>query len=97
MLGASTEFDLQRLAALARLSLSPTEQTRFSSQLADILAYAAQIQAVPTDGVPPTTHVLAPALVERDDRVVPSLTPDQATANAPASAHGLFQVPKVLG
>jgi aspartyl-tRNA(Asn)/glutamyl-tRNA(Gln) amidotransferase subunit C len=97
MPGASIEFDLQHLADLARLSLSPAERASFPSQLADIFAYAAQVLSVPTDGVPPTTHVFAPALVERDDVVTPSLRAGEATANAPASSHGLFQVPKVLG
>ena len=97
MPAGSSEFDIRHLAGLARLTLTPAEQLLFSQQLARILSYAADVRSVNTDGVAPTTHVLAPAMPERSDEPAPSLSPETAIAGAPDSAHGFFRVPKVLG
>jgi len=93
----SSEFDVRHLASLARLRLTPDEELAFSRQLVRILEYAAQVRSVPTDGVPPMTHVMAPALEEREDTAVSSLSVDQALSNAPDAAQHLFRVPRVLG
>ena len=96
---ALTIADVERIAALAQLDLSDAEKTLFARQLADILDYAQQLQAVPTDGVPATAHVHASADAERDDMPMPSLTPREAVANAPDASveAGLFRVPRVIG
>jgi aspartyl-tRNA(Asn)/glutamyl-tRNA(Gln) amidotransferase subunit C len=98
-MSALTIADVERIAALAHLDLTADEKTMFSKQLADILDYARQLQQVNTDGVPATAHVHAAAGVEREDTLLPSLTPQQAVANAPDPAvdAGLFRVPRVIG
>ena len=98
-MSALTIADVERIAALAQLDLTADEKTRFGKQLADILDYAQQLQQVDTAGVPATAHVNAAAGVERDDTLRPSLTPQQAVANAPDAAvdAGLFRVPRVIG
>lgn len=94
-----TKADVERIAALARLELSETEKDLFTRQLADILAYARQVQDLDTDGVPPTTHVLTRHPAFRDDEVRPGLSRPEALANAPDPAPdaGLFRVPKAIG
>lgn len=94
-----TLAEVQRIAALAQLDLSADEQALFARQLADILACAEQLQAVDTAGVAATSHVNALTDAERDDEPRPSLTPQQAVANAPDAAResGLFRVPRVIG
>jgi len=98
-MSALTIADVERIAALAHLDLSGDEKARFAKQLADILDYAQQLQAVDTAGVPATAHVHAIADAERDDVVRPSLSPQEAVANAPDAAieAGLFRVPRVIG
>jgi aspartyl-tRNA(Asn)/glutamyl-tRNA(Gln) amidotransferase subunit C len=97
-----TIADVERVAALAHLELTAEEKQLFTRQLADILAYAEQVQAVDTTGVPATAHVNAPLNgqgVERDDEPTPSLPVDDVVANAPdpAPEAGLFRVPRVIG
>jgi aspartyl-tRNA(Asn)/glutamyl-tRNA(Gln) amidotransferase subunit C len=90
--------DVERVARLARLELTAEEKDLFARQLAGILAYAEQIQRVPTDGVEPTSHA-GDAASLRDDVVRASLPREDSLANGPdadASA-GLFKVPRVLG
>lgn len=93
-----TRADVERIAHLARLELTADEKDLFARQLAGILAYAEQIQGVPTDGVPPTSHA-GDAAMMRDDEVRPSLPREASLASAPdADAEaGLFKVPRVLG
>ena len=93
-----TIADVERVAALAHLELTAEEKQLFTRQLADILAYAEQVQAVDTTGVPATAHVNAHR-VERDDEPRPSLPVDDSVANAPdpATEAGLFRVPRVIG
>ena len=95
---ALTAEDVERIAALAHLELTDDEKQLFTRQLADILAYAEQLQALDTTGVPATAHVSA-AGVERDDVLCPSLSTPDALANAPDGAPdaGLFRVPRVIG
>jgi aspartyl-tRNA(Asn)/glutamyl-tRNA(Gln) amidotransferase subunit C len=94
-----TVADVERIAALAHLELTDEEKHLFTRQLADILNYAEQLQAIDTTGVPATAHVNAALGVERPDELRPSLTVDDALANAPdgAPGAGLFRVPRVIG
>src|SRR3954468_16345137 len=90
--------DVERVAALAHVELTDAEKQLFTRQLADILHYAEQIQSLDTTGVPATAHVNT-TQHERDDVPTPSLTVEDALANAPDGAPdaGLFRVPRVIG
>jgi aspartyl-tRNA(Asn)/glutamyl-tRNA(Gln) amidotransferase subunit C len=94
-----TIADVERIAALAMLELTDEEKQLFTKQLADILAYAEQVQAIDTSGVAATAHVLADRGLERADEPRPSLSVNEALANAPDAdlAAGLFRVPRVIG
>jgi aspartyl-tRNA(Asn)/glutamyl-tRNA(Gln) amidotransferase subunit C len=93
-----TIADVERIAALAHLELTDEEKQVFTKQLADILAYADQLQAIDTTGVIATAHINAHE-AERDDELRPSLPVDEALRNAPDGAPeaGLFRVPRVIG
>jgi aspartyl-tRNA(Asn)/glutamyl-tRNA(Gln) amidotransferase subunit C len=93
-----SESDVRKIAALAHLELSPEEVELFSKQLTDILAWADELQAADTTGIPPTSHPLAGEAVWRDDAPLSSLDRETALMNAPGVSPraGLFKVPKVL-
>jgi len=94
-----TIADVERIAALAHLELTEEEKRLFTRQLAEILEYAQQVQAIDTSGVPATAHVHAGQRAERDDEPRPSLRVADALANAPdpAPEAGFFRVPRVIG
>jgi aspartyl-tRNA(Asn)/glutamyl-tRNA(Gln) amidotransferase subunit C len=94
-----TVADVERIAALAQLELTEEEKQLFTKQLADILHYAEQVQAIDTSGVPATAYVNAAQRTERDDELRPCLPVDEAIANAPDATPdaGLFRVPRVIG
>jgi len=96
---ALTLADVERIAALSHLELTDGEKELFRRQLADILAYAEQVQQIDTTGVPATAHVDAGRSVERADELTPCLPVEAALANAPEANRdaGLFKVPRVIG
>jgi aspartyl-tRNA(Asn)/glutamyl-tRNA(Gln) amidotransferase subunit C len=93
-----TAADVERLAQLARLALTPDETALFSRQLADFLLYAEQVQQLDTSGIAPMSHAIGAPTGLRADEVVPSLSRDVAVASGPEAAPevGLFKVPRVI-
>ena len=99
MAPAFTREQVAAVAALAHLELDATELDLFAKQLADVLAYAEEVQRIDTTGVPPTASVVTRHESDRPDEVRPSMLRDEALANAPDAARdaGLFRVPRVIG
>jgi aspartyl-tRNA(Asn)/glutamyl-tRNA(Gln) amidotransferase subunit C len=91
-----TREQVRWVAHLARLELSEEELEIMTRQLRNILEYVNQLQQVPTEGVEPMAHPLPIANVFRPDESEPSLSVDQALANAPARQGDYYRVPAVL-
>jgi len=95
-----TRADVERIAALARLELTPDEVALFADQLTAILAYADQVQQVDTSGVGESSKIVTSALPQsRADDPRPSLPRDTVLDQAPDVDRdaGVFNVPRVLG
>jgi aspartyl-tRNA(Asn)/glutamyl-tRNA(Gln) amidotransferase subunit C len=88
--------DVERIAALARLSVSDVEADRLASELEAILAYAEQLAGLDTSEVEPTSHPIELPTPLRDDLPEPPLDPELALANAPEREGSAFVVPKVI-
>ncbi len=56
-----TLAEVEHIADLARLRLTEDEKARYRQQLSAILDYVAQLQALDTSGIPPTSSVLPAA------------------------------------
>jgi aspartyl-tRNA(Asn)/glutamyl-tRNA(Gln) amidotransferase subunit C len=95
-----TRAEVARIAALARLELTPEETALFAEQLGAILSYFEDLRRADTTNVPPTAQVggLAAAPL-RDDAPRSCLDRDVLLREAPdADADaGLFTVPRVIG
>ena len=91
-----TVKDVQHVAKLARLQLSPEEEATFTEQMNAILQYADKLNELDTENVQPTTHVLQVSNVMRDDVVKASLSQEEALLNAAENEDGHFKVPAVL-
>jgi aspartyl-tRNA(Asn)/glutamyl-tRNA(Gln) amidotransferase subunit C len=92
--------DIDRLAHLARLGLTPEERPRLRAQLNDFFGIVEKMRAVDTAGITPLAHPVdvmgSMALRLRDDI---ASEPNQREANqrsAPAVESGLFLVPRVI-
>ncbi len=88
--------EVERIAALARLSLSNDEAERMATELDTILGYVETLAEVDTEGIAPTSHVISLPTPLREDRGGPSLDAEMALANAPEREGTAFVVPKVI-
>ncbi len=93
---AITQQDVEKVARLARLTVTAVEQETFAKQLTQILAHVETLERYDTTGIEPTATVMGQTNVFRDDCVRPSLSSEQALANAPEQEADGFVVPKIL-
>jgi aspartyl-tRNA(Asn)/glutamyl-tRNA(Gln) amidotransferase subunit C len=95
-----TEADVEKVAQLAHMEITPEELKIFAPQMTAIVSYVEQLKEVDTSDVPPALGGLTPegeaTDSARDDVTVPSLGQKTALAEAPDAAAGHFRVPKVL-
>jgi aspartyl-tRNA(Asn)/glutamyl-tRNA(Gln) amidotransferase subunit C len=95
-----TEADVDKIAQLAHLDITPEERRALTPQMAAIVAYMEQLNELDTSAVEPAIGGLTPegerTQVARDDSPCPSLGQELALAEAPDPAAGHFRVPKVL-
>jgi aspartyl-tRNA(Asn)/glutamyl-tRNA(Gln) amidotransferase subunit C len=91
-----TREDVEKVARLARLSISESEKDMFVKQLSQILTHVEKLNQYDTKGIEPTTTVLGQTNVFRDDVVQMSLPVDKALANAPERSADWFCVPKII-
>ena len=94
-----TPDEIDRVAALAQLRLTPDARERLAADLEHILDYVDRLRAVPTEGVPLTSHIIEGAGDLRADEPRPSLSVHDAIGGATDAneAAGLFRVPRVIG
>ena len=88
--------EVEHIANLARLELTDEEKARYREQLSAILDYFAQLRELDTTGIPPTSSVLPPHSVLRDDEPLPGLSLDELLRNASDTEADQFRVPPVL-
>jgi len=90
------EIDIDHVAKLARLELTDEEKDRLRAQLGLILEHAAKVGEVAADDVPPTAYAIPRSNVLRPDEPTPSLTHEEALANAPEAEAERFRVPRIV-
>jgi aspartyl-tRNA(Asn)/glutamyl-tRNA(Gln) amidotransferase subunit C len=94
---ALTREEVEHVADLAKLGLTGEEVEMYREQLSAILEYAAVLQSLDTEAIPPTASVLPSRNVMRQDEPAASLSQEEALSNAPFAAEGHFRVKAILG
>lgn len=84
--------DVEHVARLARLGITPEEVLRYRDQLRNILHHIEALNRADTSKVPATAHPLEERNVMRDDTVEPSLPVEDVLRNAPSRADSYFKV-----
>ena len=87
---------VRHVAKLARLSLSPDEETRFATQLSAVLDAVEALATVDTTDVPPTTFAILSVTGARADEVRDELPVDVVLKNAPQKEGTSFAIPRVI-
>jgi aspartyl-tRNA(Asn)/glutamyl-tRNA(Gln) amidotransferase subunit C len=96
-MAALSRADVEHVAHLARLGLSPAELDRLEGQLNHILDQYAILARLDTEAIPPTAQTIELENILREDVVVPSLPAEAVLANAPARQGDFILVPPILG
>lgn len=88
--------DVEKVARLARLSMSAEEIESARAQLSGIFDLIAEMQAVDTTGIEPMSHAQDVAQRLRDDDVTEHNQRAAFQGVAPQVEDGLYLVPKVI-
>ncbi len=88
--------EVERVASLARLSISDAEADRLAAELDSFLGYIETLQELDTSEIEPTSHPIPLPTPMRDDEPEAPIDAELAVANAPESADSAFLVPKVI-
>jgi len=88
--------EVEHVARLARLELSPNEKEDLTRQMNRILQYVEKLNELDTTGVSPTSHAIDLENAFRDDAVEVSLPRDASLENAPESNGAEFVVPRII-
>jgi aspartyl-tRNA(Asn)/glutamyl-tRNA(Gln) amidotransferase subunit C len=95
-----TVEEVERVAELAHLELTPEETVHMLGDLNAILDYVAELNQLDTTGVEPLAQVNELFSAEtaglRDDLQMPSLDRAMVLAQAPETDQVFFKVPRVL-
>ena len=91
-----TQQDVEKVAQLARLAVTPSEKETFAEQLTQILTHVEKLNQYDTAGVEPPSTIMGHMNVFREDIVRPSLPVEKALVNAPERESDGFVVPRIL-
>lgn len=91
-----TALNIDHIAKLARIALTPEEKAKFAQQVGDVLHHIEQLTKVDVSGVEPSAHAFAVHNVWQEDVARPGLAAEQALRNAPAKRDNMVAVPKVV-
>lgn len=90
------DIDIQHLANLAQLELSQQEISVVGEDLQRIMIMVDQMQAIDTGNVEPLAHPLDARQRLRPDQITETIERDLYQQGAPATADGLYLVPRVV-
>jgi aspartyl-tRNA(Asn)/glutamyl-tRNA(Gln) amidotransferase subunit C len=88
--------DVKRVAHLARIEVTPAEAAEVLAKLTGIFALIEDMRRVDTAGIAPMSHAADVHLSLREDVVTETDRREQFQSVAPATADGLYLVPKVI-
>jgi len=88
--------DIQRIAQLARIEITPAEADEVRGKLERIFELINEMRAVDTAGIVPMAHAQEVMLPLREDRVTEADRHELYQQVAPMVRDGLYLVPKVI-
>lgn len=87
---------VHKVAHLARLALTESEEEQFTTQLNDILGYVEQLNELDVTDVEPTTRAIEVINVTRVDQLQPCAEREAILDGAPDRDGEFFKVPKII-
>lgn len=88
--------EVRHVARLARLELEDAEMLSLQGELNALLGHFADIQAIDSSGIEPTSHAVALRNVWAEDVPGMTLPRERALRNSALQRAGLFVVPVII-
>ena len=93
---ALSSEDVQRIAHLARIEITPAEAVDVRAKLDSIFDLIGRMRAIDTADIVPMSHAQDVTLPLREDAVTETDRREVYQSVAPAVQNGLYLVPKVI-
>jgi aspartyl-tRNA(Asn)/glutamyl-tRNA(Gln) amidotransferase subunit C len=87
--------EIEKLAALSRITLTPEEKIKFQKEIDSILSYINQIQQVSGDVKEPQKNIFN-VMRSDDNALAPRLYTEKILANTPKREGDFVKVKKIL-
>ncbi|MCB0539439.1 MAG: Asp-tRNA(Asn)/Glu-tRNA(Gln) amidotransferase subunit GatC [Chitinophagales bacterium] len=87
---------IDRLAVLSKLEFNATDKAEIQKNLNNILKLVEKLQEVDTEGVEPLIYMNEDIDVFREDKVIETISKQEALKNAPSKDSDYIKVPKVI-
>ncbi|MAW34069.1 MAG: Asp-tRNA(Asn)/Glu-tRNA(Gln) amidotransferase GatCAB subunit C [Proteobacteria bacterium] len=91
-----SQKEIQKIANLAQIEMSDSEQLKIQQEINRILAMIAEMQKIDTANVEAVSHPLGGQQRLREDKITSNDTRKSVLSNAPSEEENLFMVPKVI-
>lgn len=88
--------DVDHIANLARIEISPQDQAKIAGQLSGILDYVEELSKASTDEVAPIEQISGLKNVGRSDEITESLSVERVLSNAPEKENNFFKTKAVF-
>jgi aspartyl-tRNA(Asn)/glutamyl-tRNA(Gln) amidotransferase subunit C len=87
---------IDRISRLAYLEFGKAEKEKIRRDLEQILTFVEKLKELDTENVEPLVYLSDKTDVLREDRMIPTISTEEALLNAPEKSGRFFKVPKVI-
>jgi len=87
---------IEKISGLAYLEFGEEEKEKIRQDLEQILTFVEKLKELDTENVEPLVYLSDKTEVLREDRMIPTISNEEALLNAPEKSGRFFKVPKVI-
>ena len=87
---------IEKISGLAYLEFGEGEKGKIRQDLEQILTFVEKLKELDTEDVEPLVYLSDKTDVLREDRMIPTISNEEALLNAPEKSGRFFKVPKVI-
>ena len=87
---------IDKISRLAYLEFGEEEKEKIRQDLEQILTFVEKLRELDTENVEHLVYLSDKTDVLREDRIIPTLSTEEALLNAPEKSGRFFKVPKVI-
>lgn len=87
---------IDKISGLAYLEFGKEEKEKIRQDIEQILTFVDKLKELDTENVEPLVYLSDKRDVLREDRMIPTISIDEALLNAPEKSGRFFKVPKVI-